>query len=587
MKKRFILFSAVILIISVLITAFASFRETEAIQRQTTREYMTAIANYLADEWIDTDDPRATAENLEPFYTDGSIPLRITIISEDGDVLFDNEKDPDELGNHLARPEVIQVMRSKQTGEAIRYSNTLKRDLFYHAKFVPEMNGIVRVSIPLASQTQAISAMRRNVLLVAAGGILLLMLFSTLFIRKITEPMKALTEAAETLSEGDWSKRVDTFSTTYPEWKKLTRTYNDMADTLEAQHNQLSRNRSWLYAILNGLKEPLVVVDRDLKIIYANRFALELFGRDIDPEENPFPLFLLTHEEIVDDWTRQIFKHKTSDRRKIDLQTVDEVKSFQLVFSPIDTNAVAIMFHDRSAEDAAQQWRSDFVANVTHELRTPLTSIRGFIETLQSDRPIPEDQRRKFLNIIDLESDRLERLIDDLLALSKIEHTKRVDAKEVFDVRVLIAEVAEQLKSYAADHHVTIIDESPQDPLLIQAERDHIKQILINLTDNAIKYGREGGHVWLGAELLVKPETIGQGGRIMLTVRDDGAGIEKKDIPRIFERFYRVDKSRSRSLGGTGLGLSIVKHLANLYGGVAEVESQVGVGTTFTVTLDA
>jgi len=222
--------------------------------------------------------------------------------------------------------------------------------------------------------------------------------------------------------------------------------------------------------------------------------------------------------------------------------------------------------------------RSDFVANVTHELRTPLTSIRGFIDTLRNGAINKPEVADRFLEIIDIEADRLHKLISDILILSEIEDLPQDRDFETFNLYELIDDITVLLDESASENKVSIIADTDGPPLLVQANRFRIKQILINLTDNAIKYNYPGGKVFISAQRLPNSQ-------VRLTVRDTGPGILREHQERVFERFYRVDTSRSRELGGTGLGLSIVKHIAQLYGGTARVVSEPGQGATFIVDL--
>ena len=283
-------------------------------------------------------------------------------------------------------------------------------------------------------------------------------------------------------------------------------------------------------------------------------------------------------------------------------------RRFRLVASPVQTDPargiIVLSFTDITDSYQAEEMRSEFVANVTHELRSPLTSIRGFIETLRSKQDLKLETVRHFVNIIDVEAERLEYLINDILFLSAIENETTERNITDFDLSELIDEVVVLLDDYAHENKVYLLPELDDSVLNVRADRDRIKQILINLIDNAIKYNEIGGKVWITVRDATESEqnaaeadeaeisysdtdryAVSRLRMIVLTVRDNGLGIPADQQDRLFERFYRVERSRSRELGGTGLGLSIVKHIARLYHGYATVESTLGQGSAFHVFL--
>jgi two-component system phosphate regulon sensor histidine kinase PhoR len=267
---------------------------------------------------------------------------------------------------------------------------------------------------------------------------------------------------------------------------------------------------------------------------------------------------------------------------ELTLMTVAGPRQYAVIASPFrssQSGGAILTFHDVGELRKTQKIRSDFVANVTHELKTPLTSIRGFIETLRQGAINKPEVAGHFLDIIDIEAERLHKLINDVLVLSEIEYLKTEKDTESFDIRTVIDEVVVLLDESAAEKKVSLISDDEEQPVWVKANSYRIKQILINLIENAIKYNRTNGRVYIHVFRDAQQ-------KLVLRVRDTGIGIAAEHQDRIFERFYRVDKSRSRELGSTGLGLSIVKHIAQLYGGYATVRSEPGVGSEFTVLLD-
>jgi len=345
-------------------------------------------------------------------------------------------------------------------------------------------------------------------------------------------------------------------------------------------HDLEDRNAR-LDVILNSLVVPLIVVARSRDVVFINLTAQNLFDRHLDPEQAQFPLILITHQAATEELVDECLQNRAAVSREMTITTVRGPLVFQVTASPIsytNSDSAILTFLDISQARQLQRLRSEFVANVTHELRTPLTSIRGFIETLRHGAIDKPDVARRFLDIIDIEAERLHKLISDILVLSEIEDLKSDNERETFNLNALIDDVAVLLDDTAMANKVSIVPETDDETLMVSANSYRLKQVLINLVDNAIKYNREGGRVEIQACRINDQ-------KVELRVSDNGPGIAPEHQERLFERFYRVDTSRSRELGGTGLGLSIVKHIAQLYGGSARVESKLGQGTTFIVEL--
>lgn len=585
MRKYIIGFAIFLLVLSLGVTTLVAFEEAHKLNRKSTENYVRATSSWLITERRTGRGWDEVSGEISAVYDHLNIPIRVTVIDRGGNVLFDNEADK-ALENHIGRPEVKYVLEHGGTKEEVRFSDTLNQKLLYYATLLEDEDVVARVAIPLASEAKAIANLRFNLLLVSALTIVLFVLFSVIFVNRLTRPLEHMTDAVERLQQGDYSTRVRLRGRGYRELNRLAEAYNGMADTLQAQHTRLSDSQRFFDTLINSLSEPLAVCDYSGNVIFINTNAMEVFQRFIDPEDHPYPLALLVHDENL---TREIMNALYSGRpAKIDtaLETADGTKAFTLMISPFRRHQVVLVFHDRTEEAKAEQFRSEFVANVTHELRTPLTSIRGFIDTLQTNPDLDAERKARFLELMDLEAGRLERLIADLLSLSDIESGAERDDTSVFSLRSLTEEVVTQLGDYADERGIRIHTETDE-AVSVEANRDRIKQVLINLLDNAIKYSYDDSDVWIGYRVdkngadanTVTPHTV------RLYVKDKGVGLKPEDQARIFERFYRVDKSRSKAAGGTGLGLSIVKHIARLYHGRVEVESQPGEGSVFTVTM--
>lgn len=509
---------------------------------------------------------------------ESSIESRITIIDSKGNVLGESQTNYHNMENHLDRKEVQQALQGK-TGEDVRNSATLKMNFLYIA--VPSIHKdiIIRVSVPLIQLSRIDSQIWLYCMLGILAGLLLTTLLALWFTSSMTKPIRELTHAAKNISSGNYSKRVSIKS--HDELGELATTFNEMADELDKTMADLKDKNIKFDSIMNSMTNSFVAVDSNLRIILINSIAARFFG--INQEDIiGCNLIEIIRNHQINEILQQVITDNSSSISEISIGMPEE-GIFRVYASPIrsadDTKANSggiITIHDITAVKKLEQIRTDFVSNVTHELKTPLTSIRGFVETLRSGAVQDADVTAKFLEIIDIEAERLTMLINDILQLSEIENRvndTNISAHKLSDI---IAEVVSILQGSADKKGVSLIMEADRN-INVMANRDRIKQMLINLIDNAINYNVENGTVRISA---FKSE-----GRLVITVADTGIGIAQQYLPRIFERFYRVDKGRSRNMGGTGLGLSIVKHIVNLYDGNIKVKSEPGKGTEFIIHL--
>ncbi len=587
MRKKITFIVFIVLIIAILATTMMAISEARKMNRTTTRNHVIAITNWLTEEYAFEKDWNRLADGLVSRYEAREIPIRVTLIKRSGEVVYDSEAR--DLESHLMRPEIQKVLTSGNAAEEIRYSNTLKYDLYYYAAPVADSDVIIRIAYPLALEDNTVRSVRSHVLLIGLMSVVLMGAILAFTIGKISKPLETITESFESLASGNYATRIEESHQVYPEIKRLSSSYNRMANTLEDQQTSLLQKQSFLDAVIGSLASPIVVVNKKADVIFINERGMQTFRRFIDPVKHPYPLFLLTHDEEISRRAIELLSGHTQDRELLkSLSTSEGTRSYHLTMSPLHDHRVAILFHDRSAEEEAARLRSDFVANVTHELRTPLTSIRGMIDTLRSGRVTKQEQSERFLQLMDVESERLERLVSDLLFLSDIEQNPTSTNDESFDLTDLAKEVITQLEPYASEQDVTL-QLSQDRPLRIVANRDRVKQLFMNLIDNGIKYNRPNGSVkvtWSVFEVNTSKRTDKDNiARVTISVEDNGAGIPDPDQSRIFERFYRVDRSRSQEPKGTGLGLAIVKHIALLYDGDVSVTSRLGIGTIIHATL--
>lgn len=614
MRKNLLSFSVFLLLLALLATGLFAYRQAHQLNREATANYTCITANWItAEEESGRSWPEIGKEMMTAYDKLMDLPIRISVIAADGKVVYDSSSDKDELGNHKYRPEVSKVLKDGGTAEAVRYSETLGQDLFYHARSLDGGKYVLRVALPLASEEKVLRNIRLTLFLVALVSALLFFLFYSLYLKRLTKPLSDLTSSVSRLEQGDYSTRVAHPFATAPEIKQLAYAYNRMAEKVETQHTELASSRLFLDTLINSIQEPLLVCNRLGQVLFINQRAQSVFNRHIDPQKQRYPIALLLHDDML---TREVTEKLQESllenqpaRIQATLDTAEGTRDYLVFLSPNPPTQVVLLFHDRTEAAKAERFRSEFVANVTHELRTPLTSIRGFLDTLQNRPDLPTEKQQHFLNIMSGESERLERLITDLLSLSAIETESKAQNRSDSQIKKSkawsLAELTEEILSQAELSHPEEkleLTYTAEPDLLVQVNRDRIKQLVLNLVENAIKYGdKETKQVridWTSAPLLsgLGSKASGEDAdeanaaprqlrRVILRITDNGRGIAVEDQSRIFERFYRADKSRSQEIKGTGLGLAIVKHIAMLYEGQVEVTSELGQGSCFTVSL--
>jgi two-component system phosphate regulon sensor histidine kinase PhoR len=341
---------------------------------------------------------------------------------------------------------------------------------------------------------------------------------------------------------------------------------------------QIEERESGRKAILSAMQDGLLVVDGKGRLALTNPAFRELFG--VEEDSLGSPLLESMREPAVEQIVSETLRQRKSSQGELMIGG----REFQITSVPmrVDNGSVGgavVLFHDITALKRADEVRRDFVANVSHELRTPLSILRGYIETMLDDPKMPHGETVRILEVMDQHSKRLGLLADDLLTLARLESgSSTIQLREIDLLRFLSDLVRDWRKKFQAKNLEPIVEVS-DDCATIRADEERLREVFDNLLDNAVKYSANGGVIRVAGEQ--------RNGEVILTVTDSGAGISREDLPRIFERFYRADKARSRELGGTGLGLAIVKHIAQLHGGRVEAESELGKGTTIRVVLSA
>ena len=564
-------------------------RALERLALESVEARLTTAARLLHDEARDLIQNRATPRTVYAFTlrAAGQSDLRVTVIGADGTVLGDSRVPPAELRrveNHAERPEVRAALAGR-VGHGLRTSVTVGAPLFYAALPVRDGDrvvGVLRMAVPLSVVTSSHAELHQVLLL---GGLVALLaaLGIAMFVAgRLTRPVVEMESVARRMSEGDFAVHAPVRSP--DEIGVLGRALNGLAARLREKVRDLEEEQAKARAILESMVEGVVAVDGHDHIVVMNEGARTIFALGAARAEGKSFLEVIRNVDLY-----RIFRESRVGTpaavvgRQLRLSTpverVLEVHAAPLRLAGDEVGAVMVL-HDVTELRRLEQVRTEFVANVSHELRTPLTAIHGYLETLLGGALEEPEHARKFLEIAFRHTERLGRLVSDLTDLSNIELGKVSLRLEATPLDEVVDSVLTMIRPRAAGGEVALSVDLPADLPPVRADRDRLAQILINLVDNGVKYTPAGGRVAVSAR-RVGPALVEVG------VTDTGVGIPPADLPRVTERFYRVDRARSRELGGTGLGLAIVKHLVLAHGGELAIESQPGRGTVVRFSLPA
>lgn len=514
---------------------------------------------------------------------------RFTIILPDGQVIGDSEEDPARMDNHRDRPEVIEAFAGR-TGSNERYSHTLKQTMSYVA--VPyytgsreagtlSLQGIVRVAVPIEIVQKTLNSFYLKIMF---GGIIILIIASIISLissrRIIIKPLEKMVEGAEKFAGGDLNWRLEESST--EEVSALADAMNKMAVQLNERIDTFSRQKNEQEAILSSMVEGVVAVNNERKVININKAAADLLDTDLKTVIGQNILEVIRNLDLQD-FVDKILEGSEPVEGEIVLRQGDEDRFLQSHGTRLRDGSgksigALVVLNDITNIKRLENVRRDFVANVSHELKTPITSIRGFVETLLDDDRSDQQQVIRFLNIILKQVDRLNAIVDDLLNLSRIERGSEKKKVELIKASICnpVRSAVQTFENKASQKGIKMVNNCPED-IEANINTHLLEQALLNLIDNAIKYSESGTTIQV---------FCGRKDReVLIQVVDQGAGIGKEHLSRLFERFYRVDKARSREQGGTGLGLAIVKHIALAHNGTVSVQSEPGKGSTFTISI--
>ena len=490
---------------------------------------------------------------------------RVTVIDTGGKVLADSEADSETMENHAARPEFATALRG-QVGVSTRWSRTLGVEFLYVA--APIRSGAVRMAYPLSTIREANRRVTLDLLKASAVAMLVAMVLVLIATQSIGRRLIRITEFAERVAAGDLSARIQEGSG--DEIAHVASALDKTARKLEDGFRAVENSRQTLETLLNSMQEAVIAVAQDGRVLWANQRMERLLSSGVRLGE---PLVQSARDPEILNAVQNVLEQR--DIAHARAAKIFSGRVFDLTAAPMPGGGVVAVLHDQTEIERVEKTRRDFIANVSHELRTPLTSIQGYAEMLLDSNGIPEPSR-EFVEIIRKNAVRMGRLTEDLLVLARVESGEQNFHFQITSPRELLDEAAQTFQELAVSRGIELsVMNTAVSP--VSVDRDAIHQVFSNLIDNALKYGDTGRRILLGA-----CET--EDG-VQFYVRDFGTGIPSEHLPRLFERFYRVDKARSRESGGTGLGLAIAKHVVRAHGGTIKAESELNHGSTFYFTL--
>lgn len=504
---------------------------------------------------------------------------RITLIDSNGLVVADSKENPQLMDNHANRPEVLEA-NIKEVGKSIRYSQTLQKKMLYFSQKINADKGFIRVSVSLDDVERKVLASRNEIYIGASMSLLLCLLLGFYFSKRFSNPIEEMITSAEIIAKGDYSQRIK--GDYESEIGRLSNALNRMADSYEKKVEELIEDKNKLATILSGMVEGVVAVDHNEKVIHLNEAAARLLNTSIKPSLGRSVWDIVRapeiHAVLKGVLTEGDVKHQQAILSGVMSDRIIDVYG-ALIHVAGKGNGAVLVLHDVSELHRLERVRQDFVSNASHELKTPITVIRGIIETILDDKAMLEDVKLSFLSKAYGQTERLSSIVTDLMALSRLESSldpAGKQNKETVAITSIVNHSIKELRLVAEKKGVKLYSELIDSSVSIAGDSKSLRQLFDNLIDNAIKYTNSGGEV----SILQNVEN----GLVSFQIKDTGLGITVEDQQRIFERFYRVDKGRSRDLGGTGLGLAIVKHIVDQHNGTLELSSSYGEGSIFSVT---
>ncbi len=582
--KQFIS-SFLIIVLVIFIFTFLIISELNKYDKSLTKKRLLTTANLTTEVLIPAlenpqiDDVQSVVSRLGE-----KTGVRITVIDENGLVLGETDKNPREMENHSERPEIKQAFNN-EIGESLRYSTTLQKEMFYVAVPYEAKNGtsltVIRTSLPLSIIQQTLLPLESKVIYTGIVLTILALLLSLVVSKTTTKSLAGIINISEELAKGNLNVDIP-ISESKGEIPKITMALNHMAQKLNEVFKQLSHEKNQIEAVLSAMSEGVMVVSEKGKIILTNNIFKEMFNLTDDPFQKSY-WEVLRNKEVIKLIDGVLQNWKPDNKEVFYLYPEERYYLANVIPLTSPEREIIVVMFNITEFKKLENIKADFIANVSHELRTPLTAIKGYTETLEEGAFEDPQEQKHFIKIIKRHADRLINIVSDLLVLSEVEgrdvlsqQNENGDLEDV-NVNEVIRSSLEALKSNALEKELKVSFNPSDKEHIITASRFLLEQMFINLIDNAVKYTPDHGEV--GIEITDKNEYL------TIEIYDNGIGIPKDSLPRIFERFYRVDKTRSRKMGGTGLGLSIVKHIVIIHGGKIDVESEEGKGSRFRISL--
>lgn len=559
MKKKLNIIYAIVFFLSILLsvslTVYILYQNTRTNELKELKDEL-AIASML-----DKDD----LEMMRGF----DVSLRFTIVDRDGKVLFDNFTDPASMENHAGRKEIKEALNGN-LGKDVRLSNTLGKDTYYYALLMKDGN-IIRVS----KQTESIlGSFIKTVPLILLMSIILIIILLLVNKKLVDKLLKPIDYASEHLHRDDFStQKLDVYDELSPFIRTIERKNKDIKEYIE----RLETKERTVSEILRNMNEGLVLIDPDLKVIQLNEAAKKLFKASMQANYMDMDIVRLTRSQEVSDKLKELVKtHKASS-----FELMADEDSLKIYLSPIESGSaltgIIMLVLDVNDEKKAEKLRREFSANVSHELKSPLTSISGYAELIKNGM-VKDEDIKKFSGIIFDEAGQMLRLIENIILISKLDEKPELRCEEEVSIKETIDDVLKLYKGKIDAKNLSV-ECHIEEGLKKNVPLGMLSELYRNLISNAIKYNKDGGKIIITVEKRAD--------NIISKITDTGIGLEKDEIPRIFERFYMVDKGRNRNTNSTGLGLAIVKHIVEDMGGTIDVMSTVGEGTTFKIIFKA
>lgn len=556
MKKRVIIANAIITAIALALMFALGIIVSKSDYKDITAERLKELTAVYVKNYVGQTD----------FALNPPEDVRVTVIGADGKVIADSDAlDVGTTENHLDREE-IKAARNKSPKTVVRFSSSLGKEMMYYAE-MKDYNGesyYIRIAIPVASVNSYVNKSVPLTISIMFFAAFLSCVAGIICTSGLLKPLETIKDGLSQIDKGEYKQLPPT--TGDAELNKILSDINDVSEKIEQSMKDARAEREKLDYILSNVSDGIVVFSKELTVEAANRSAQTIFG--VTGGEGKDMNVLTSNERFL-----SAIEHCAKDKKDRILTLELGEKWFLISVRNTDNDTVIAVLTDVTAEKNGEKVRLEFFANASHELKTPLTAIKGFNDMISLG--VTDEKIKGYSARIDKETERMLVLIGDMLKLSRLENLSKPDRAEEISLKNVAEEAAESLKPIAEEKKVTV---SIVGDATVKGEREHFYELIKNLAENAVRYNKEGGK----AEIKL----FERGGKKYISVADDGIGIDEEHQSRIFERFYRVDKSRSRATGGTGLGLAIIKHICELYGAEISLKSRLGVGTTFTVTLN-